>query len=109
MNELIVCCVQDFEVFMYLRQEWNDPRLAHQNEAKLSLTKERVNDIWTPDTYFNNANEYEVYTVNKLVLISGNGDVYYSGRVKVKGACQMNLVSFPLDVQRCSLVLESCK
>ncbi|XP_048578040.1 gamma-aminobutyric acid receptor alpha-like isoform X2 [Nematostella vectensis] len=92
---------------MYLRQEWNDPRLAHGYRALLSLAKDRVNDIWLPDTYFNNANEYEVYIVNQLSLIKPNGDIYYSGRNKVKGACQMDLFNFPLDVQRCSLVLES--
>ena len=100
---------QEFEVFVYLRQQWVDKRLAHGIDASLALGATDVGRIWLPDTYITNANDYEVFTSNQLVLINGIGQVFYFAYVRIAGACQMNLVKFPMDVQRCHLTLESCK
>ena len=101
--------LQEFEVFVYLRQQWVDKRLAHGIDASLALGATDVGRIWLPDTYITNANDYEVFTSNQLVLINGIGQVFYFAYVRIAGACQMNLVKFPMDVQRCHLTLESCK
>lgn len=100
---------QEFQVFLYLRLEWTDMRLAHGRSASLALSGQDVKRMWIPDLYITNANEYEVFTSNQLVLINKDGKIYYSAFVRIKGACQMNLVKFPMDVQKCSLILESCK
>ena len=96
-------------MFVYLRQQWTDKRLAHGTEASLALGGTDVERIWLPDTYITNANDYEVFTSNQLVLIDSKGQVYYFAYVRIAGACQMDLVKFPMDVQRCHLTLESCK
>lgn len=101
--------LQEFQVYVYLRQQWTDLRLAHGTEASLALGGTDVDRIWLPDTYITNANDYEVFTSNQLVLIDSKGQIFYFAYVRIAGACQMNLVKFPMDVQRCHLTLESCK
>jgi len=100
---------QEFQVYVYLRQQWIDKRLAHRTPATLTLGGTDVERIWLPDTYITNANDYEVFTSNQLVLIDSEGKIFYFAYVRIAGACQMNLVKFPMDVQRCHLTLESCK
>lgn len=97
----------EFQVFVYLRQQWVDRRLAHGVDASLALGGTDVNRIWLPDAYFTNANDYEVFTSNQLVLIDIQGRIFYFAFVRIAAACQMDLVKFPLDVQRCQLTLES--
>ena len=101
--------LQEFQVFVYLRQQWMDKRLAHGTEAVLALGGTDVERIWLPNTYVTNANDYEVFTSNQLALIKGNGEILYFAYVRIAGACQMTLFKFPMDVQRCHLTLESCK
>lgn len=96
-------------MYVYLRQQWTDKRLAHRTPATLTLGGTDVERIWLPDTYITNANDYEVFTSNQLVLIDSEGKIFYFAYVRIAGACQMNLVKFPMDVQRCQLTLESCK
>lgn len=96
-------------MYVYFRQQWFDKRLAHKHEATLALGGTDVERIWLPDTYITNANDYEVFPSNQLVLINSEGKIYYFAYVRIAGACQMNLVKFPMDVQRCHLTLESCK
>lgn len=100
---------KEFQVYVYFRQQWFDKRLAHKHEATLALGGTDVERIWLPDTYITNANDYEVFPSNQLVLIDSEGKIYYFAYVRIAGACQMNLVKFPMDVQRCHLTLESCK
>lgn len=97
----------EFQVFVYLRQQWVDRRVAHRVNASLALGGTDVNRIWLPDAYFTNANDYEVFTSNQLVLIDSQGRIFYFAFVRIAAACQMDLVKFPLDVQRCQLTLES--
>lgn len=97
----------EFQVYVYFRQQWFDKRLAHKHEATLALGGTDVERIWLPDTYITNANDYEVFPSNQLVLIDSEGKIYYFAYVRIAGACQMNLVKFPMDVQRCHLTLES--
>ncbi|XP_031556304.1 gamma-aminobutyric acid receptor alpha-like [Actinia tenebrosa] len=97
----------EFTTSMFLRQEWTDLRLAHGMDGTLSLGGKDVDKIWRPDTYFNNNNDYELHAENQLALISKYGEVYFSARMLVSASCQMYLQNFPMDVQKCSLVLES--
>lgn len=83
---LCVCvCVQDYRVNIFLRQQWNDPRLAYAEypDDSLDLDPSMLDSIWKPDLFFANekgAHFHEVTTDNKLLRIFKNGNVLYSIR-----------------------------
>lgn len=84
---VFVCCrpLQDYRVNIFLRQQWNDPRLAYSEypDDSLDLDPSMLDSIWKPDLFFANekgANFHEVTTDNKLLRISKNGNVLYSIR-----------------------------
>ncbi|KAM7418188.1 hypothetical protein PAMA_017708 [Pampus argenteus] len=75
----------DYRVNIFLRQQWNDPRLAYSEypDDSLDLDPSMLDSIWKPDLFFANekgANFHEVTTDNKLLRISKNGNVLYSIR-----------------------------
>ncbi len=76
---------QDYRLNVFLRQQWNDPRLANQEypDDSLDLDPSMLDSIWKPDLFFANekgANFHEVTTDNKLLRIFQNGNVLYSIR-----------------------------
>ncbi len=82
---LSLCAQQDYRVNIFLRQQWNDPRLAYSEypDDSLDLDPSMLDSIWKPDLFFANekgANFHEVTTDNKLLRISKNGNVLYSIR-----------------------------
>ncbi|PWA18778.1 hypothetical protein CCH79_00005616 [Gambusia affinis] len=104
----------DYRVNIFLRQQWNDPRLAYSEypDDSLDLDPSMLDSIWKPDLFFANekgANFHEVTTDNKLLRISKNGNVLYSIRITLILACPMDLKNFPMDVQTCIMQLESCE
>ncbi|XP_048349752.1 glycine receptor subunit alpha-2 isoform X6 [Sphaerodactylus townsendi] len=69
-----------------------------------------LDSIWKPDLFFANekgANFHDVTTENKLLRISKNGKVLYSIRLTLTLSCPMDLKNFPMDVQTCTMQLES--
>ncbi|OWJ99326.1 hypothetical protein Celaphus_00009753 [Cervus elaphus hippelaphus] len=75
----------DYRVNVFLRQQWNDPRLAYREypDDSLDLDPSMLDLIWKPDLFFANekgANFHEVTTDNKLLRIFKNGNVLYSIR-----------------------------
>ena len=77
--------LQDYRLNLFLRQKWNDPRLAYREypDDSLDLDPSMLDSIWKPDLFFANekgANFHEVTTDNKLLRISKNGNVLYSIR-----------------------------
>ncbi|MGH0130276.1 UNVERIFIED_CONTAM: hypothetical protein FKN15_057036 [Acipenser sinensis] len=103
---------KDYRVNIFLRQEWNDPRLAYSEypDGSLDLDPSMLDSIWKPDLFFANekgANFHEVTTDNKLLRIFKNGNVLYSIRITLILACPMDLKNFPMDVQTCIMQLES--
>lgn len=77
--------LQDYRLNVFLRQQWNDPRLAYSEypDASLDLDPSMLDSIWKPDLFFANekgANFHEVTTDNKLLRIFQNGNVLYSIR-----------------------------
>lgn len=70
---------------IFLRQQWNDPRLAYAEypDDSLDLDPSMLDSIWKPDLFFANekgAHFHEVTTDNKLLRIFKNGNVLYSIR-----------------------------
>uniref|UniRef100_A0A0N5BIF6 Gamma-aminobutyric acid receptor subunit beta n=1 Tax=Strongyloides papillosus TaxID=174720 RepID=A0A0N5BIF6_STREA len=105
----------DFSVDLYLRQFWKDTRLAFGkynsiNINSLTIGIDMVKSIWTPDTFFPNEKKsffHETTTHNSFLRIDKDGNVLRSIRLTVIANCPMNLHTFPLDVQNCSLEIES--
>uniref|UniRef100_A0A8C3AL80 Glycine receptor alpha 3 n=1 Tax=Cyclopterus lumpus TaxID=8103 RepID=A0A8C3AL80_CYCLU len=103
---------EDYRVNIFLRQQWNDPRLAYAEypDDSLDLDPSMLDSIWKPDLFFANekgAHFHEVTTDNKLLRIFKNGNVLYSIRLTLTLSCPMDLKNFPMDVQTCIMQLES--
>ncbi|XP_004000793.1 glycine receptor subunit alpha-4 isoform X1 [Felis catus] len=102
----------DYRVNVFLRQQWNDPRLAYGEypDDSLDLDPSMLDSIWKPDLFFANekgASFHEVTTDNKLLRIFKNGNVLYSIRLTLILSCPMDLKNFPMDIQTCTMQLES--
>ncbi|XP_032628088.1 glycine receptor subunit alpha-4 isoform X1 [Chelonoidis abingdonii] len=102
----------DYRVNVFLRQQWNDPRLAYREypDDSLDLDPSMLDSIWKPDLFFANekgANFHEITTDNKLLRIFKNGNVLYSIRLTLILSCPMDLKNFPMDIQTCTMQLES--
>ncbi|XP_001085545.2 glycine receptor subunit alpha-4 isoform X1 [Macaca fascicularis] len=102
----------DYRVNVFLRQQWNDPRLSYREypDDSLDLDPSMLDSIWKPDLFFANekgANFHEVTTDNKLLRIFKNGNVLYSIRLTLILSCPMDLKNFPMDIQTCTMQLES--
>ncbi|XP_034462976.1 glycine receptor, alpha 4b [Hippoglossus hippoglossus] len=102
----------DYRLNVFLRQQWNDPRLAYKEypDDSLDLDPSMLDSIWKPDLFFANekgANFHEVTTDNKLLRIFQNGNVLYSIRLTLTLSCPMDLKNFPMDSQMCIMQLES--
>ncbi|XP_031732186.1 glycine receptor subunit alphaZ1-like isoform X2 [Anarhichas minor] len=102
----------DYRVNIFLRQQWNDPRLAYSEypDDSLDLDPSMLDSIWKPDLFFANekgAHFHEVTTDNKLLRIFKNGNVLYSIRLTLTLSCPMDLKNFPMDSQTCIMQLES--
>ncbi|KAL2081679.1 hypothetical protein ACEWY4_023532 [Coilia grayii] len=102
----------DYRVNIFLRQTWNDPRLSYSEypDSSLDLDPSMLDSIWKPDLFFANekgANFHDVTTDNKLLRIFKDGTVLYSIRLTLILSCPMDLKNFPMDVQTCTMQLES--
>ena len=51
---------------------------------------------------------HDVTEKNKMIKLFGNGDVIYGMRFTTTLACMMDLHNYPLDVQNCTVEIESC-
>jgi len=65
---------------MYVRQAWNDPRLAFDDAASKRTIRLDGVDVWIPDTFLRNEKDarfHRVSVMNRLLRLSSNGDVWY--------------------------------
>lgn len=99
---------------IYVTELWVDMALRydHMNPCKfnLSLSNDILDKIWKPNTCFINSKTASIHKspfTNVFLMIYPNGTVWVNYRVQVKGPCQMDFSSFPMDTQTCSLTLES--
>lgn len=104
-------CSQDYRVNVFLRQQWNDPRLAYREypDDSLDLDPSMLDSIWKPDLFFANekgANFHEVTTDNKLLRIFKNGNVLYSIRW-VRHVPAPTRPEWGTDLPRLSVILPS--
>lgn len=106
----------EFACQLTFRQEWTDSRLAFEEDAKIarvqSLTLTDQDRIWKPDAFFRNEKDghpHNIIMPNVLLRIKPDGHILYSIRLSLLLSCPMDLTFYPLDTQRCSINVASCK
>ncbi|XP_060605811.1 glycine receptor subunit alpha-2-like isoform X1 [Ruditapes philippinarum] len=103
----------DYSIGMFLRQTWNDSRLAYKKLPtlrSLELDSRLMDNIWVPDLFIANEKHAEFHMVtvpNKLMHIYPEGRVQYSLRISATLQCNMDLSKYPLDSQICYVMMES--
>lgn len=106
---------QSFGLDCYFRQQWYDVRLKYQKLPGLeefSMSWLFLDKVWKPDTYFVNGKKSYLHRItvpNKFLRLRYDGYITYSMRLTITANCPMYLRKFPLDAQRCPLILGSCK
>jgi len=114
----------DYDVTIFFRQHWNDPRLAWGTTAfdngtgEGNLTRDDGIDLvdsflidllWIPDVFFVDekfAQRHSIMRKNVLLDIGPTGDITYSDRLSLKLGCDMQFELFPFDSQLCELKME---
>ncbi|KAL3990233.1 Neurotransmitter-gated ion-channel ligand binding domain family protein [Acanthocheilonema viteae] len=103
-----------FTADVFFSQIWLDPGLAFENITKclanLTLSHRTIDDIWLPNVCFQNSKSTSIHnspTPNIFLLIYPNGTIWVNYRVKVEAPCELDMSSFPMDVQRCTMTFES--
>ncbi|XP_006825493.2 glycine receptor subunit alpha-4-like [Saccoglossus kowalevskii] len=101
----------DYELTIFLRQAWHDPRLRHNSTSTIVINGGDVlNMVWVPDLFFSNAKSAAIHSSpkeNLLLRIEPSGNVLYSIRLSLVLSCYMFLGKFPMDTQECHMLLES--
>ncbi|CAM1319697.1 GABRB2 (predicted) [Pycnogonum litorale] len=101
----------DYTITLNLEQYWKDERLAYSNEPfELTLSGDFADKIWVPDTFFaNDKNSFlhDVTEKNKMVKLKSDGTIAYGMRFTTTLACMMDLHNYPLDIQSCTVEIES--
>ncbi|KAA0198222.1 hypothetical protein HAZT_HAZT002908 [Hyalella azteca] len=103
--------LSDYTITMYLNQRWKDERLAFSSDDEVvTMPGEFAEIIWVPDTFFANDKSsylHDVTEKNKMIRLHGDGTIAYGMRFTTTLACMMDLRYFPLDIQKCSVEIES--
>ncbi|XP_063587556.1 glycine receptor subunit alpha-2-like [Penaeus indicus] len=101
----------DYSVDLFLRQRWAEARLNNSLQRPIDTHDPMVVKLlWKPEVYFPNAKhgDFQYVTVpNVLVRIQPNGTILYILRMKLTFSCVMDLSTFPLDHQTCSMEVAS--
>lgn len=93
---------------LLLRLKWVDSRLQHQSH--LETVNFPADGIWVPDIYFENeiqVTEQRTLQGSNTARVNRNGEVYFQRRLNVELSCPMDLHNYPLDIQRCPLIISS--
>ncbi|NWU74853.1 GBRB1 protein, partial [Onychorhynchus coronatus] len=101
----------DYTLTMYFQQSWRDKRLSYSGiPLNLTLDNRVADQLWVPDTYFQNDKKSFVHGVtvkNRMIRLHPDGTVLYGLRITTTAACMMDLRRYPLDEQNCTLEIES--
>lgn len=74
---------QEFQIDMFLRQNWTDKRLAHTSTKPIKFREEGLQVIWTPDTFLpwdHVGKVNQMMTPNIMVKIRSDGSVLWSSK-----------------------------
>ncbi|NP_001161558.1 glycine receptor alpha 4 subunit-like protein [Saccoglossus kowalevskii] len=99
----------DYQVTLYFRQYWQDPRLSFNHTQAIVLADELRERFWVPDLFFVNVKQADFHYVtrdNQFFRLHPNGDILYSLRLSLRLSCHMDLRQFPMDIQNCGIQIE---
>ncbi|KAK0396172.1 hypothetical protein QR680_001606 [Steinernema hermaphroditum] len=98
----------DYDMDLWLRMTWRDPRLAHGFPRPILINEQTfLKKLWRPDPFFANAKDslfHKVTFLNFYMLIFPNGEMFFESRIYLKPSCQLVLCRYPHDNQACSLI-----
>ncbi len=98
-------------VDLTLRQEWVDPRLAHNYNYSISFSGDVTDEIWHPDTYFRQAVREDLK--RRSVTLRADGTVFYTTRLRVALVCPYMAYSInhssKYQEPTCTMDMASCK
>ncbi|KAF8791398.1 Glycine receptor subunit alphaZ1 like protein [Argiope bruennichi] len=104
---------QAFGVDIFFHQVWNDPRLRippTHNTTRLVLNSKWRNNLWTPDTYFKKLVDGKVNDIiipYSYMVVDSESTLFFASRISLKLDCEMDLASYPHDVQECEILIMS--
>ncbi|KAI6194113.1 hypothetical protein M3Y96_01090300 [Aphelenchoides besseyi] len=91
------------EIDLYLRQQWEDTRLAYDVDVREGISEIAIpqnRKVWTPDTYFGTANEKPIDdTRRNRIVVEPTGDVRASEQRLVEVGVD-NSIAFPFHNQK---------
>ena len=91
----------------YLVQNWNDSRLGHFNEQVKITGRVLPDNVWYPDTYFLLVRNLIYSQEEQYFVVQKDGWIEYNRKVRLITPCSPEVMLFPFDVVKCSLVLSS--
>uniref|UniRef100_A0A914EAZ8 Uncharacterized protein n=1 Tax=Acrobeloides nanus TaxID=290746 RepID=A0A914EAZ8_9BILA len=101
----------DYDMDMWLRMTWRDPRLAHGYSAPILISEETfLKRFWRPDPFFANSRDalfHRVTFLNFYMYIFPGGEMFFEARLYLKPKCQLVLCNYPHDSQICELKISS--
>uniref|UniRef100_A0A9J2P5T0 Neurotransmitter-gated ion-channel ligand-binding domain-containing protein n=1 Tax=Ascaris lumbricoides TaxID=6252 RepID=A0A9J2P5T0_ASCLU len=101
----------DYDMDVWLRMAWRDPRLAHGFNAPILINEETfLKRFWRPDPFFANAKLalfHRVTYLNFYMFVFPDGEIFFESRLYLKPICQLVLCKYPHDNQMCSLRISS--
>ncbi|KAI1712536.1 neurotransmitter-gated ion-channel ligand binding domain-containing protein [Ditylenchus destructor] len=93
----------DYDMDMWLRMCWRDPRLAHGLKAPILITEESyLKKIWRPDAFFVNSVDslfHRITYLNFYMFVFPDGEVYFESRLYLKPKSLLVLCKYPHDSQ----------
>lgn len=95
-----------YEIGYYHRQWWRDPRLKF-NGSSITHNFPPEEQIWIPDPAVVNVRQFKRFKRSVRTVISPQGNVYVSQKIKAICSCVMDLRMFPMDTQNCPFIIES--
>jgi hypothetical protein len=109
----------DYEMTIFFRQFWSDPRLAwgeingslyRRNDESNNIDGTYLEKIWEPDIFFvdeKDSKRHLIMTRNMLLEVHPDGQIMLSERLSLKIGCHMDLKFYPFDLQVCPIHIES--
>ncbi len=87
---------QNFTINFFLRLQWNDPRLAHNDPTPRFLPLE---EVWNPGVLLVNRQTFIRTPMAEIVKVDPDGDVTYRQQFVGPLSQPLSLSDFPLDKQ----------
>ncbi|KAJ8418886.1 hypothetical protein AAFF_G00003850 [Aldrovandia affinis] len=100
---------QILTTFLWLRLYWHHEFLEWDPEQCDGVTKISlpVRDLWTPDIIVYEFVDDDVSQNCPYVYVNHTGHIRYDRMLRIVSACNLEIFTFPFDIQNCSLTFGS--